>query len=140
MALADWFTLRSPLDLDGEGVRLRPFSWSDYPEWAELRAASRAFLQPWEPTWPADDLTRTGFRRRMYSYQRDADLGVGFTFLVFRHADGVMTGGISLSNVRRGVAMMGNVGYWSGVGFARQGYTLAAVRTLSHFAFGRLGL
>lgn len=140
MALADWFTLRSPLDIDGEGVRLRPFQGADYPEWAELRAASRAFLQPWEPTWPADDLTRAGFRRRLNAYQRDADLGVGYTFLVFRHSDGAMTGGISLSNVRRGVAMMATVGYWCGAGYARQGHTLAAVRAVSHFAFGRLGL
>ena len=140
MALADWFTIRSPLDLDGEGVRLRPFSWSDYSEWAELRAISRAFLQPWEPTWPADDLTRTGFRRRMSAYQRDADMGTGFTFLVFRPSDGAMTGGISLSNVRRGVAMMATVGYWSGAQYSRQGNTLSAVRCVSHFAFGRLGL
>jgi ribosomal-protein-alanine N-acetyltransferase len=140
MAIADWFTLRSPLDLDGEGVRLRPFSWADYPEWAELRASSRAFLQPWEPTWPADDLTRVGYRRRMAAYQRDADMGVGFTFLVFRQTDGAMTGGISVSNVRRGVAMMATVGYWSAAAYARQGHTLAAVRAVSQFAFGRLGL
>ncbi len=140
MALTDWFSLKSPLDLEGDGVRLRPFHWADYPEWAELRSSSRLFLQPWEPTWPHDDLTRAGYRRRMSAYQRDADLGVGFAFLVFRQSDGVMTGGISLSNVRRGVAMMGTVGYWSGAGHIRQGHTLAAARTLSRFAFGRLGL
>lgn len=140
MALTDWFSLRSPLDIEGEGVRLRPFAWSDYPEWSELRAASRAFLQPWEPVWPADDLTRAGFRRRMNAYQRDTDLGVGFAFLVFRQSDGAMTGGISLSNVRRGVAMTATVGYWSGAAFARQGHTLAAVRVASRFAFGKMRL
>lgn len=140
MALTDWFSVKSPLDLEGDGVRLRPFRWQDYPQWAELRAASRTFLQPWEPTWPHDDLTRAGFRRRLAAYQRDADLGVGHTFLVFRTSDDAMVGGISLSNIRRGVAMMASVGYWSGAPFARQGHTLAAVRTVSRFAFGRLGL
>jgi [ribosomal protein S5]-alanine N-acetyltransferase len=140
MALADWFSLRSPLSLEGHGVRLRPFRAGDYAEWASLRIASRDFLQPWEPTWPSDDLTRAGFRRRLLAYQREIDLGVGFPFLVFRVQDGAMTGGVSISNVRRGVAMMGTVGYWSGVGFVRKGYTLAAVRTAAEFAFGRLGL
>src|SRR4051812_23219301 len=128
MALADWFSLRSPLHLEGHGVRLRPFRAVDYAEWAALRIASREFLQPWEPTWPSDDITKTGFRRRLLAYQREVDLGVGFPFLVFRVEDGAMTGGVSISNVRRGVAMMGTVGYWSGAGFQRRGYTLAAVR------------
>lgn len=140
MALADWFSLKSPLDIEGDGVRLRPYRASDYAEWARLRAASREFLQPWEPIWPRDDLTRAGFRRRLSAYARDLDLGVGYSFLVFRQSDGAMTGGISLTNVRRGVAMMGSVGYWCGRDYTRQGHTLAAVRAVSHFAFGRLGL
>lgn len=140
MALADWFSLRSPLHLEGDGVRLRPFRASDYAEWAALRVASRDFLQPWEPAWPSDDLTKAGFRRRLLAYQREIDLGVGFPFLVFRDSDGAMTGGVSISNVRRGVAMMGTVGYWSGAAFARQGHTLAAVKAAAEFAFGRLGL
>ena len=51
-----------------------------------------------------------------------------------------LTGGITLSNVRRGVAQMGSVGYWCGKPFARHGHTLAAVRALSEFAFRTLGL
>jgi len=140
MALTDWFSLKSPLHLEGEGVRLRPFRASDYAEWVELRIASREFLQPWEPSWPSDDLTRTGFRRRLTAYQREIDLGVGFPFLVFRTSDGAMTGGVSISNVRRGVAMMGTVGYWCSALHTRQGLTLAAVRATAEFAFGRLGL
>ncbi len=120
MALADWFSLKSPLHLEGEGVRLRPFRSTDYREWAELRLRSRDFLQPWEPLWPADDLTYGGFKRRMAAYQREVDLSVGYPFLIFRESDGTMVGGVSLSNVRRGVAMMGTVGYWCGADFTRQ--------------------
>ena len=36
-----------------------------------LREASRDFLAPWEPTWPADDLTRASFRRRIKRYSED---------------------------------------------------------------------
>ena len=46
----------------GEGVYLRPAEMRDYIAWAELRQASRAFLTPWEPTWPADDLARAYLR------------------------------------------------------------------------------
>jgi ribosomal-protein-alanine N-acetyltransferase len=140
MALLDWIAPESGLRVDGEGVTLRPPRASDYPEWRELRALSRPFLQPWEPTWPADDLSRAAFRRRLTAYARDREAGVAYPFFVFRAADDALTGGITLSNVRRGVAQMGSVGYWCGRPFARHGHTLAAVRALSDFAFGTLGL
>ena len=59
---------------------------------------------------------------------------------MFRASDDALTGGITLSNVRRGVAQMGSVGYWCGQPFARQGQTLAAVRMLTVFAFRTLAL
>lgn len=140
MALLEWIAPESGLRIEGEGVRLRPPKASDYPEWRELRAASRTFLQPWEPTWPADDLTRAAFRRRLAAYARDRELGTAYPFFVVRVADDALTGGITLSNVRRGVAQTGSIGYWCGQPFARQGQTLAAVRALSEFAFRTLGL
>ena len=140
MALLDWITPGDSLRLRGEGIEIRPPRPSDFPEWSELRRASRDFLQPWEPTWPEDDLTRAAWRRRLASYARDIDLGVAYPFLVFRLADGALTGGITLSNIRRGVAQMGTVGYWCGVSHTRQGHTLAAVRTVVGFAFRTLAL
>lgn len=140
MALLDWITPETSLSLQGERVRLRPPRWGDYPAWAQLREQSRAFLQPWEPLWPSDDLTRTGFRRRLAAYQRDIELGQSFAFFVFRELDGALTGGITLSNIRRGVAQMGQVGYWSGRAYSRNGYTLDAVRAVTAFAFNRLEL
>src|ERR671915_138282 len=52
----------------GDGVVLRAPQMSDFAEWTALREASRDFLTPWEPTWPADDLTRASFRRRIKRY------------------------------------------------------------------------
>ena len=140
MALLDWIAPESGLRVDGEGISLRPPRAADYAEWRELRAVSRAFLQPWEPTWPADDLSRAAYRRRLIAYARDRDSGAAYPFFVFRSGDGALTGGITLSNIRRGVAQMGSVGYWCGKPFARHGHTLAAVRALSDFAFRSLGL
>ncbi len=140
MALLDWIAPESGLRLEGEGVILRPPRASDFQEWRDLREKSRAFLQPWEPTWPGDDLTRDAFRRRLTAYSRDMAAGVSYPLFVFRSSDGALTGGITLSNIRRGVAQMGTVGYWCGVSYARQGQTLAAVRTLTLFAFRTLAL
>jgi ribosomal-protein-alanine N-acetyltransferase len=140
MALLDWIAPESGLRVEGEGVWLRPPRAADYAEWRELRAQSRAFLQPWEPTWPADDLSRAAFRRRLMAYARDREIGAAYPFFVFRASDDALTGGITLSNIRRGVAQMGSVGYWCGKPFTRQGLTLAAVRALCEFSFRTLGL
>jgi ribosomal-protein-alanine N-acetyltransferase len=140
MALLDWIAPESGLRIEGQGVRLRPPRASDFAEWRELRALSRAFLQPWEPTWPADDLSRAAFRRRLLAYARDREAGVAYPFFIFRAQDDTLTGGITLSNIRRGVAQMGSVGYWCGRPYVRQGLTLAAVKAVSDFAFRTLGL
>ena len=140
MAVLDWISPESAFALDGERVRLRPPRGSDFAEWAELRRVSRHFLKPWEPTWPVDDLTRAAFRRRLSIYGRDLDLAQGYAFFVFDKADERLVGGISLRDVRRGVAQSGALGYWVGAPFARRGHTLDAVRTVSAFAFHRLGL
>ena len=140
MTVLDWLVNEPTLTLTGETVVLRAPRMSDHGQWANLRRESRAFLQPWEPTWAQDDLTRAAFRRRLATYQRDREAGVAYSFFVFRQTDGALTGGITLSNIRRGVAQMGTVGYWCDKPFARQGQTLGAVRALTGFAFRRLGL
>jgi [ribosomal protein S5]-alanine N-acetyltransferase len=140
MALLDWIAPENGLRIEGEGVFLRPPRLADYAAWREVRAVSRPFLQPWEPTWPTDDLSRAAFRRRLAAYARDREVGTAHPFFVFRGADGALTGGITLSNIRRGVAQMGSVGYWCGRPFVRQGLTLSALRTLGDFAFRTLGL
>lgn len=140
MALLDWIAPESGLRVEGEGVMLRPPRASDYAAWQALRSESRSFLQPWEPIWPADDLSRAAFRRRLLAYARDREAGLAYPFFVFRAADDALSGGITLSNIRRGVAQMGSVGYWCGRPFTRQGLTLAAVRALAQFAFRTLAL
>ena len=140
MALLDWISSDHDLRLQGERVRLRPHRSSDFEEWAALRTRSRDFLQPWEPTWPVDDLTRAAWRRRLSAYAHDIERGLAYPFLVFRLSDNAIVGGITLSNIRRGVAQMGQIGYWVGEPFARQGFTLAAVKAVARFSFERLAL
>jgi ribosomal-protein-alanine N-acetyltransferase len=140
MALLDWIAADNDLRLEGQSVRLRPHRSSDYAEWMALRQASRDFLRPWEPTWPVDDLTRGAYRRRLTAYAQDMERGLAYPFLVFRRSDEAMVGGITLSNIRRGVAQMGSIGYWVGEPFTRRGYTVDAVRAVTTFCFDRLRL
>lgn len=140
MALLDWIGPEGGLRVEGDVVRLRPPRPGDYAEWRDLRARSRGFLQPWEPTWPADDLSRPAFKRRLTAYARDREAGSAYPFFIFRKEDDVLVGGITLSNVRRGVAQMGSVGYWCGEPYARNGYVLGGVRAMTEFAFRTLGL
>ena len=123
-----------------DGVSLRVPQSGDHAEWAALRELSRDFLTPWEPTWPSDDLTRGAFRRRLKRYADDQRSDLAYAFLIFRSDDNAMVGGLTLANIRRGVAQAGSIGYWIGAPFARQGYMTAAVRALIPFCFRTLRL
>jgi len=126
--------------VSGAGVTLRMPQLGDYPGWMALRERSRAFLTPWEPVWPADDLTRAAFRRRLKRYAEDQRNDLAYAFLIFRSGDDALVGGLTLANIRRGVAQAGSIGYWVGAPFARQGYMTAALRALMPFSFTTLRL
>jgi ribosomal-protein-alanine N-acetyltransferase len=128
-----------PLRLNGESVFLRPAQRADFDDWADVRARSRDFLTPWEPTWPVDALSRTNFRARVARYADDWRTDQGYNFFIFRPEE-ALVGGIGLSNVRRGVAETASLGYWIGAPFARQGYMTAALPPVLDFAFDRLRL
>lgn len=126
--------------IEGAGVYLRAPMMGDYDEWADLRDRSRAFLEPWEPEWPSDDLTRGAFRARMRRYAAEIRDDISYPFLVFRSGDKRMIGGATLSNVRRGVAQAANLGYWMGASYAGKGHMTAAVVAMIPFSHGALGL
>ncbi len=126
--------------VNGDGVVLKTPQMSDYAQWAQLREASRDFLTPWEPTWPADDLTRASFRQRMRRYAEDMRTDQAYPFFMFRKEDNTLIGALALANVRRGVAQAASLGYWAGAPHARRGYMTAAVRALLPVAFDLLRL
>jgi len=140
MALLDWISEATGPVVKGRGVTLRPPRPSDYETWATLRQASHAYLQPWEPIWPEDDLTRPAFKRRLSIYGREMDAGNAWPFFVFADSDQSLVGAITLSNVRRGVAETGTLGYWIGQRFAGRGHATAAVAAMVAYAFNELNL
>ena len=140
MALLDWISEAHGPVVKGEGVILRPPRAGDHEAWAALRQSSYAYLQPWEPTWPEDDLTRAAFKRRLSVYAREMEAGNAWPFFIFTEAKRALAGAITLSNVRRGVAETGTLGYWVGQPFAGRGLGTAAVRAMVGYAFDELGL
>ena len=127
-------------EVHGQEVLLRHPAMGDYAAWAELRAMSRQHLTVWEPQWARDELTRSAYRRRLRQYQRELRDDQGYAFLVFRHADTALLGGLSISNVRRGVAQAASIGYWIGAPHIRRGHMTDAVKAVLPFAFVTLGL
>jgi ribosomal-protein-alanine N-acetyltransferase len=126
--------------VEGEGVYLREPQMSDYAAWSALRAESRDFLEPWEPRWPRDELDRNTYRRRIRYYYRDARQDLGYAFFLFRTSDNALIGGLTLSNIRRGVSQTCSLGYWVGAPHARQGYMTRGVRAITWFVFDVLRL
>ncbi len=140
MALLDWMTDATGPVVEGQGVLLRPPRIGDYAAWSGLRERSQDYLQPWEPAWPDDDLSRAAYRRRLAGYAREMENGNAWPFFIFDPSGRTLYGAITLSNVRRGVAETGTLGYWIGEPYAGKGIATAAVRAMAGFAFRSLRL
>lgn len=135
------FRSRAPqITLAGPRVLLRAPVAGDAGQWAALRQQSETFLRPWEPTWPPDGASRAAFRRRLAQIRDEWRAGTGYGFLIFDRASGTLVGGITLSNVRYGVAATGSLGYWTGEPYARRGYMTESVACVLDHAFGHLKL
>ena len=126
--------------LKGARVTLRAPVSADYREWACLRAESRDFLEPWEPQWSPDELEHSAWRGRLRRYRKDFVGGTAMSFFIFETASGTLLGGITLGNIRYGVAQSGHIGYWIGQRHAGKGLMAEALTLLSDFAFVTLRL
>ena len=123
-----------------ERLCLTPPQPSDYRAWADTRRASRDFLAPWEPQWPNDALSWAGFSRRINAQCADWNADRAYHFLLWQRAEPVLVGGIALTNIRRGVAQAGTLGYWLAAGQTGQGLMTEALLGVIDFAFGQLHL
>ncbi|KPD13102.1 GNAT family N-acetyltransferase [Phaeobacter sp. 11ANDIMAR09] len=131
---------RRKLRLETERLTLRPPVHSDFQAWAALRLQSRDYLTPWEPAWAPDHLGRKSFTNRVYWAQRSVSGGTALPLFLIRREDQVILGAITLDNIRRGPAMAGTLGYWTGQPFGRQGYMREAIGAVVHYAYGKLDL
>src|SRR4051794_24678888 len=88
------------LTVTSDRVALRLPQMADCEEWAAFGEASREFLVPWEPTWPADDLSRASFRRRLRRYAEDQRGDLACPYFIFRNEDQKLVGGLTITNIR----------------------------------------
>lgn len=126
--------------LEGNGVLLRGPHSDDFAQWKHLREQSSAFLTPFEPLWPADDLTWAGYRRRLERYTRDCAAATSHTWFIFGNGGRELQGGLTLSAIRLGTARSCQLGYWMGEPHAGKGIMPQAVKLALLQAFDRLGL
>lgn len=124
----------------GDGLFLRAPVLGDYEAWASLRAQSQSHLVPFEPTWAADELTRSAFRERLRIYNRNQREGTAYALFIFREQDQRLIGALTLANVRRGVTQAATVGYWMGQPFTRAGNMTRALVAVLPFVFETLRL
>jgi len=132
-------TTPEPL-IRGSNVMLRLPAAGDYSQWAVLRSASREFLKPWEPRWPHGDLTRIAYKQRIRRYARDMRDDAAYSFFIFQTGSQALLGGLTASNVRRGVAQTASIGYWIGSEHAGKGHMSDAVSAFLPYAFQNLKL
>jgi [ribosomal protein S5]-alanine N-acetyltransferase len=123
-----------------EGLVLRPPRIADYAAWAMVRAQSRVFLTPWEPSWSEDELSRAAFKVRVKRASEEIRGDLAYPLLVFSAGEEQLMGAVTIGLIRRGVAQMCTLGYWIGEPFARQGHMSKAVRLAVQFAIDDLGL
>lgn len=130
--------------LEGPRLTLRMPDVKDWQAWTKLRALSADFLKPWEPAWPADAVSRHFYMRQWRRYARRWVQDREYAFLIFRReihgGEGGLLGGITITDIQRGVYQCGTMGYWMGAPFAGQGYMREAVRLLLPFCWQQLSL
>ena len=126
--------------LTGKNIFLRTPQFSDFSEWSTLRSESRNFLEPWEPKWSKNSLTINEYRRRITRYEHDIRYERNIPFYIFILETKTLVGGVSLSNINRGIAQSCTLGYWIGEKYAGQGIMTEAVSVVTDFVFNVLKL
>jgi [ribosomal protein S5]-alanine N-acetyltransferase len=119
---------------------LAPPRRADYADWAKLRAGSRSYIEPWEPLWPSDALTRRDWTRRLTSWTSAWKAGTAYILFIRRLSDNTLVGGLSFTHVRTWPAGSASLGYWQGAAFEGQGYMREAVGGACSWAFEDLHL
>jgi [ribosomal protein S5]-alanine N-acetyltransferase len=131
---------RSTPLIETDRLILRLPEMADHVHWAKIRLEGEDFLRMWEPNWAADHFSRKSFRARVAWAVRAREEGRALPLFILHRRDRQLMGAITLDNIRRGPAQIGQVGYWIGPEFARQGYMSEALTTLVTYAFTSLDL
>ena len=111
--------LSRKLIIETERMSLRLPVQSDFKSWVMLREESIEFLEPWEPSWSIDHLSKKNFNNRVYWSQKAVGDGTAVPVFMILRSTGKILGAITLDNIRRGPSQVGTLGYWIGKNYAR---------------------
>lgn len=121
-------------------LNIRAPERSDYSDWAMGRRLSRSHLEPWEPRWPSDALSREDWARRLKAWRTGWRNDRAYVYLIFQRSSQALLGGISVTNVRRGPAQSASIGYWLLAEATGEGMMVEAVDVVCRWSFESLGL
>ena len=79
-----YFLIKKEKELIGKKVVLKKPQKENWKEWAELRQSSRNFLQPWEPEWPSNFLTKESFSNFINTIEDSLKNRTGYNFFIFK--------------------------------------------------------
>ena len=120
-------------------VTLRPLELGDARAWREARSHNAGWLAPWDATVPPGSPNRPasfrGLVRRMAKLARE-DQAMPFAMLV----DEEFAGQVTVSNIVRGAAQFGSIGYWLTEEHAGKGLMPIAVALAIDHCFLGAGL
>ncbi len=133
-------TLQDPGKLCGDNLVMRMPQMDDFDQWQSLRQQSKEFLQPWEPLWSPADYSKASFRQRIKRYQAELKSGRSVSLFLFTDNGAVLVGGLTLANIRRGVAQSCTLGYWMGEPYAGRGIMKQAAKLAIRYVFVDLKL
>jgi ribosomal-protein-alanine N-acetyltransferase len=124
--------MKTSKTVNGKKVFLRSPNSDDLAEFTALNKASRRFhrnlVNP-----PTDEPSFAGFLKRN-------ELETDCCFLICRRADGLIVGGMALSQIFRKAFQNAYLGYYLAEKFTGCGYMTEAVRLVLRFAFRDLKL
>lgn len=120
-------------------VRLRPLRWRDARAWRAVRQGNVAWFAPWDATVPPGaDRRPTTFGAMVRRMRRAAREGTIFPFAL--DVDGEFAGQVTVSNIVRGSAQFGSIGYWIDQAQAGRGVMPRAVAMVVDHCFFNAGL
>ncbi len=120
---------------------LKPYTKEDFNPWIDIREKSRTHLQPWEPTWASDILSKESFDKRVLFNTHQWEKDLGYCMLAHRKEDHQIVAGVNLTQIRKTASMSsGILGYWCGANYLRQGYVYESVIKMIQMAFGQIGI
>ena len=119
-------------------IELRPLESGDAVALLDVRARSRASLEPWEPARDARFYTLAGQREAVAGLLAERAAGRALPFAIVE--DGELAGAVNLSGIVRGVFENAYLGYWVDGARAGRGLATTAVRLALDHAFGAAGL